>query len=99
MLIDTPSSEQREEGLLALKSLVHKEPPVVDIEALTLVRQNLEDYYAASNAVDAADELWRHVTRLYERAIKAKPKDEALGRDWFYTAFRQRRWRSAQKVK
>lgn len=81
-----------------MRKLIVKDPAIVDLDTLKLIRQGLEEYALSSNEDAVALEAKALGTQLWDRALKAKPHDENLAREWFFFAFKQGHWKDAQKV-
>ena len=79
-------------------SLTEKEPAVVDLEALTVVRRIYTDMIDGLLPENKLRDVERCLSMLFERAIKASPADEDLTEEWFFSAFQQADWKNAQKV-
>ena len=88
------SQAQNDEGFADAHALASKDPPVTEVEVLRLVQLALSNLEAKGGRYDAKGSI----AKLWERAIKAKPGDEALAREWFLKTFQDRDWRNAQKV-
>jgi N-terminal acetyltransferase B complex non-catalytic subunit len=88
------SRTQNDEGFADAHALASKEPPIIDVEVLRLLQLALSNLEARGSRYNAKETI----TTLWERAIKAKPGDEALAREWFLKTFQDRDWRDAQKV-
>ena len=93
-----PSSTQKEEGFAELKSHINKDPPTVDLDTLNLLQQCLSELEESQFPDVVLQDVKALSALLWERAIKAKPGDEQLARQWFFSAFQHQNWRDAQKV-
>ena len=88
------SRAQNDEGFADAQALALKDPPVTDVEVMRLLQLALSNLEARGNRYNAKESI----AKLWERAIRAKPGDEALAREWFLKTFQDRDWRNAQKV-
>jgi N-terminal acetyltransferase B complex non-catalytic subunit len=88
------SRTQNDEGFADANALALRDPPITDVEVLRLLQLALSNLEARGGRYSAKESI----TTLWERAIKAKPGDEALAREWFLKTFQDRDWRNAQKV-
>jgi hypothetical protein len=88
------SRAQNDEGFADAQALASKDPPVTDVEVLRLLQLALSNLQARGDRYNAKE----YIAKLWERAIKAKPGDEPLAREWFLKTFQDRDWRNAQKV-
>ncbi|KAI9765827.1 MAG: hypothetical protein M1840_007109 [Geoglossum simile] len=88
------SRAQNDEGFADAQALASKEPPVTDVEVLRLLQLALSNLEARGDRYNAKE----YITKLWERAIKTKPGDEPLAREWFLRTFQDRDWRNAQKA-
>ncbi|KAI9781440.1 MAG: hypothetical protein M1839_006034 [Geoglossum umbratile] len=88
------SRAQNDEGFADAHALASKVPPITDVEVLRLLQLALSNLEARGDRYNAKESI----AKLWERAIKAKPGDEALAREWFLKTFQDRDWRSAQKA-
>ncbi|KAI9818225.1 MAG: hypothetical protein M1827_000850 [Pycnora praestabilis] len=92
VLTQSAASKQNEEGFAELKNLAVQEPPITDINTLQLLQRGLTGIEGAQPEVRSCS------STLWERAIKASPKDEELSKAWFFLALRQNEWKAAQKA-
>ena len=76
-------------GVAETLALCKLEPPITDGEALSILQETLD---GVKTQAQPAHLLW-------EKAAKAKPQDEKLQRDWFWTTMSRNDWKGAQKVR
>ena len=94
-LTHSTTPAQRQDGAAELGRLAAQSPPIVDLETLNLVQSAL---LAAAGPGAAAENAQLQANAMWERAVKAKPADEDLSREWFFSSFHREDWKSAQKV-
>lgn len=83
------TSASIEEALQLARQLSAKSPPIDSTECLRLLTR-------VWGGVGA--EHLPEVSKLWERAIKANPKNEILAREWLWGTVRSLDWRGAQKA-
>ncbi|KAL7273222.1 mitochondrial distribution and morphology [Rhizina undulata] len=86
-LLATPAALS--EALQILQQLSTQTPPVESIEALRLLSRTWNNLGSAH-----AEEI----SKLMERAVKYRPSDENLAKEWFWGTVRSLDWRGAQKA-
>ncbi|KAI9809860.1 MAG: hypothetical protein M1825_000293 [Sarcosagium campestre] len=93
-------SAQVQEGLRDVDLLVGKEPAISDLGTLKVLESALRkiERHGQTERLQLSHQPKELTARLWERAVKAKSGDEALCREWFFSAFRLQDWRSAQKA-
>ncbi|KAI9851121.1 MAG: hypothetical protein M1838_004456 [Thelocarpon superellum] len=98
ILLRSSSTAQKDTGAAELSALVHKEPPVVDVESLLLIQDGIRSLQQQREPTPENIRGPDDAATLWERAIRARPQDEALPREWFGKAFDRQDWRAAQKA-
>ncbi|KAI9704283.1 MAG: hypothetical protein M1836_007144 [Candelina mexicana] len=93
VLAQFPPSKQREDGLAETKAFAHRNPPIVELEALQTIQKALLVF---SNGDYSRVE--QDISGLWDRATKALPGDEGIATEWFLISFGHRRWKDAQKA-
>lgn len=88
----------RRDGLDVAKALVQKDPPITDLETLSLLLKSFENFSVHERPELITVNIKHYVTLLWERALRASPGDETLARECFFSYLQQRDWRNAQKV-
>ncbi|KAI9821584.1 MAG: hypothetical protein M1832_003258 [Thelocarpon impressellum] len=97
-LTRSAAAGQRQDGLGELRALVDKVPPIVDVDTLNLVQQALVEYADLESSWNGEADIQHHVDALWERAMRARPGDEDLSKQWFFSAFQKEDWKNAQKA-
>ena len=77
--------------------LAEKDEAVVDIEVLSLLQQVFIESKRCEFGPKQVD-VKVYLATLWERALKARSKDEAFVKELFFVCFQQRDWSNAQKV-
>ncbi|KAI9789744.1 MAG: hypothetical protein M1816_005783 [Peltula sp. TS41687] len=98
ILTQWASAGYRKDGFVAAKTLVEKDPPITDLETLSLLLRSLESLGTLGQAEPMNIDIKHYATLLWERALKANPGDETLARECFFSYLQQRDWRNAQKT-
>ncbi|KAI9791920.1 MAG: hypothetical protein M1833_001302 [Piccolia ochrophora] len=98
VLMVSPSTAHREQGLQCARALAEKDPAITEKTVLLVLQQALSNVDASGRVGGEGQSSAELVNKLWERAVKSKPKDEELCRDWFFSAFMAQDWRSAQKA-
>ncbi|KAI9863252.1 MAG: hypothetical protein M1824_000452 [Vezdaea acicularis] len=91
----------RGQPLDSLYNLTSKEPPVLDIKVLGILQDAFEYLLTRQDvgfSQDVSESVQRCRTMMWERAMKAKPNDETLLKEWFTLSFKCFNWKNAQKA-
>jgi hypothetical protein len=88
VLCRSPTPGLKEDGIKEAKNLINMTPAITDVETLRLL----------GDAVDHAGADVQLMTLMWDRAVKAKPNDERLAKEWFLVAFQSKNWKGAQQV-
>lgn len=85
VLLLCPDTKRQEQGRKELKEIIEKEA-ITDPDLLVHI------------AIFADHRREPFNIALWQSATRAQPKNEALYKNWFYTAFATKEWDVAQKV-
>ncbi|CAZ79814.1 unnamed protein product [Tuber melanosporum] len=86
-LLSTPANTS--EALQLAQQLSSKTPAIDSIDCLRLLTRVWNGLGTAHTS---------EISQLWERAVKSRPKDEALAREWLWGTVRSLDWRGAQKA-
>ena len=90
ILLNLPESAKRKQGRVLLDTLLNRESPIVDLDALITIQD-----FAGQR--DESDDP--RLDLLWQRAAKASPQNEELHRQWFMSKFWAKHWIGAQKAR
>lgn len=83
---------------MEIKTLIEDKPSISETEVLSVIQQALTNLSESAGHDCTPVVAQAYSTKLWERALKAKPDDEELGREWFFSSFQSHDWKNAQKV-
>lgn len=84
-----PDEAHQQRGIAETLEICESEPPVTDLETLSILIQTLK---SIGGHEEAQCTLW-------EKAAKAKSQDRDIQLRWFTYAYEEDNWKSAQKVR
>lgn|SRR2546423_6074773 len=88
VLVKQQDAAIRQRGIDETVSLCRRNPAVTDLAALHQIQDSLKDLSLSSE----------EGTRLWDRAVAAKPEDKELAMTWLNRSIAENNWPGAQKV-
>lgn len=88
VLLAFPDSPRQKQGRDDINALLHRDPPITDVQAIVILEECLQQIEAADTEIDL----------VWERAVRLRPHDEELQTLWFKKNIEDRKWKGAQKV-
>ncbi|KAL9638943.1 MAG: hypothetical protein Q9204_001304 [Flavoplaca sp. TL-2023a] len=88
VLLMLPEPAKKRQGRLLLDSILSRNPPVIDFNAVETIQSFAERHHEIDPRID----------NLWMQAANAQPSDEQLHKCWFHSRFRMRDWQGARKA-
>ncbi|KAL8880179.1 MAG: hypothetical protein Q9198_002364, partial [Flavoplaca austrocitrina] len=88
VLLMLPEPAKKRQGRLLLDSILSRNPPVIDFNAVETIQSFAELHHEIDPRID----------NLWMQAANAQPSDEQLHKCWFHSRFRMRDWQGARKA-